>query len=119
MVYRQQQALMEASAIAKQVEAIARSLTPSSVSEPTPENLSKALQTLVDLKRLEQLKAIASSQSNSTYFFGDKASLGAVVDSAGGPWGVDYAQNMKAGFQSQSARNARVGEAASVVQAAI
>jgi hypothetical protein len=110
---------MEAAAIAQQVEAIARSLTPSSVSEPTPEHRSKALQTLVDLKRLDQLKAIASSQSNSTYFFGDRASVGAVVDGAGGPWAVDYAQNMKAGFQSPSARNARIGEAGSVVQAAV
>lgn len=104
---------MEATAIAHQVEAIARSLTPESVSEPTPENRMKALQMLVELKRLEQLKAIASSPSNSTYFFGDKASVGAVVDGAGGPWAVDYAQNMKAGFQS-SARGAKIGEAASV-----
>jgi len=114
---RQQQALMEASAIAQQVEAIARSLSPTSVSEPTSEDRMKALQTLVELKRLEQLRAIASSKSNSTYFFGDKASLGAGVDGAGGPWGVDYAQNMKAGIQSQSGRNAKIAEAGSVVQA--
>jgi len=116
---RQQQALMEATAIAHQVEAIARSLTPESVSEPTQENRMKALQMLVELKRLEQLKAIANSQSNSTYFFGDKASLGAVVDGAGGPWAVDYAQNMKAGFQSQSSRSAKIGEAGSVVHSTV
>ncbi len=92
---------MEASAIAEQVEAIARSLTLSSASEPAVENRMKALNVLVELKRLEQLKAIANSRSNSTYFFGDKACLGAGIDGAGGPWGVDYAQNVKAGLKTQ------------------
>jgi hypothetical protein len=106
---------MEAAAIEQQVSAIARSLTPSST-EPTSESRVKALQTLVELKRLEQLKAIASSQSNSTYFFGDKASLGADVAAAGGPWGIDYAQNVKGGIQTQTARSAKIGEAGSAVQ---
>ncbi len=102
IIISQQQALMEASAIAQQVEAISRSLTPSSITEPSAENREKALQILVELKRLEQLKAIASSQSNSTYFFGDKASLGAGLDGSGGALSIDYAQSVKAGLKSQT-----------------
>jgi len=93
---------MEASAIAQQVEAISRSLTPSSIPEPSAENREKALQILVELKRLEQLKAIASSQSNSTYFFGDKASVGAGLDGSGGSLSIDYAQSVKGGLGLRS-----------------
>ncbi|KAF8154799.1 hypothetical protein B0H34DRAFT_661203 [Crassisporium funariophilum] len=93
---RQQQALMEASAIAQQVEHIARSLAPNSdPSSILPEHRQSALATLVELKRLEQLRAIAESKSNSTYFFGDKAALGV----AGDPYGVDYAQRVMAGLE--------------------
>jgi len=107
---------MEASAIAQQVEAISRSLSPSSASEPTVENRIKALNVLVELKRLEQLKAIANSQSNSTYFFGDKASVGAGIDGAGGPWGVDYAQSVKAGLKTSNAQDVpRGGVAAATI----
>lgn len=108
---------MEASAIAQQVEAISRSLSPNSASEPTVENRMKALNVLVELKRLEQLKAIANSQSNSTYFFGDKVSLGAGIDGAGGPWGVDYAQSVKAGLKTSN--NAQDGPRGGVAAATI
>jgi hypothetical protein len=96
---------MEASAIAQQVEAISRSLSPSSIPEPSAENREKALQILVELKRLEQLKAIASSQSNSTYFFGDKASVGAGLDGSGGALSIDYAQSVKAGLLKSQTGN--------------
>ncbi|KAF9528290.1 hypothetical protein CPB83DRAFT_854791 [Crepidotus variabilis] len=105
---RQQQALMEASAIAKQVEAISRSLAPDSSTEPSTEHRLTALQMLVELKRLDQLKAIASSDSNSTYFFGDKAALGAGLEGAGGSWGVDYAQNVKDNMQKASNAESQV-----------
>ena len=47
-----------------------------------------ALNTLVELQRLQQLKAIASSKSNSTYFFGDKA-VGTEQ------YNIDYAEKVK------------------------
>ena len=100
---------MEASAIAQQVEAIARSLAPSSSNEPSPGDKLQALQTLVELRRLEQLKAIATSKSNSTYFFGDKASLGEGLSGAGGPWSVDYAQQVKTNMQGANAKGSLGG----------
>ena len=92
---RQQQALMEASAIAQQVENIARSLAPNK-DVILPEHRQAALSTLVELKRLEQLRAIAESKSNSTYFFGDKAAMG----SANEAFNVDYAQQVKASLEA-------------------
>ena len=92
---RQQQALMEASAIAQQVDHIARSLAPNK-DIILPEHRQAALSTLVELKRLEQLRAIAESKSNSTYFFGDKAAMG----SANEAFNVDYAQHVKAGLEA-------------------
>jgi len=93
---------MEASALAEQVENIARSLSPNP-SQPdsvTPEHRKLALSTLVELKRLEQLKAIAESKSNSTYFFGDKAALG--MNGNMEAFNVDYAQSVKAGINEGS-----------------
>ncbi|KAF9552844.1 hypothetical protein CPC08DRAFT_698259 [Agrocybe pediades] len=94
---RQQQALMEASAIAQQVENIARALSPNK-EHISPEDRKFALITLVELRRLEQLKAIAESKSNSTYFFGDKAALGQANDA----FNIDYAQQVKAGLDSKA-----------------
>jgi regulator of protease activity HflC (stomatin/prohibitin superfamily) len=99
---RQQQALMEASAIAQQVEQIARSLAPDN-KDVLPERRT-ALSTLVELKRLEQLRAIAESKSNSTYFFGDKAAMG----SANEAFNVDYAQQVKAGLEATRPKSTRV-----------
>jgi regulator of protease activity HflC (stomatin/prohibitin superfamily) len=93
---RQQQALMESSALAQQIENIARSLSPEK-DNILPEHRKLALATLVELKRLEQLRAIAESESNSTYFFGDKAALGMANDA----FNVDYAQNIKAGMENR------------------
>ncbi|RDB29775.1 Protein QmcA [Hypsizygus marmoreus] len=92
---RKQQALMEASAIATQVEEIARSITLDK-NNVQPEDRQRALGTLVELKRLEQLKAIAASKSNSTYFFGDQAALGRANDA----YNVDYAEHVKGGLGS-------------------
>ncbi|KAF5366177.1 hypothetical protein D9758_005811 [Tetrapyrgos nigripes] len=95
---RQQQALMEASAIAQQIDLISRSIASSRFSsiatstsasastsngEPTAEDKHKALETLVELKRLEQLKAIANGKGNSTYFFGERAVMGNGVSGTG------------------------------------
>lgn len=71
---RKQQAMMEASALASQVEELARSLSKSKDSIDL-EARRMALEKLIELRRLEQLKAIAESQSNSTYFFGDQGTL--------------------------------------------
>jgi len=88
---RKQQALMEASALAQQVEEIARSL---SVTKDIidPEARKIALEKLIELKRLEQLKAIAESRNNSTYFFGDRSALGQ------DPYNIDYAEQIKGGI---------------------
>ncbi|PAV22182.1 stomatin family [Pyrrhoderma noxium] len=60
----------EGEAIAQQVEILARSLAVPS-SEPTDADRRKALDALLEYKRLEQLRAIANGHGNSTYFFGD------------------------------------------------
>ena len=94
MFGRQQQAIMEASAIAQQIEHIAASIAVDK-ENVQPADRQRALNTLVELKRLEQLKAIAGSASNSTYFFGDKAALGQA-------YGIDYAEHVKGGLQRRA-----------------
>ncbi len=90
---RQQQALMEASALAAQVEEIAKSIAVDKANVKA-EDRQRALLTLVELRRLDQLKAIAASKSNSTYFFGDKAALG----QGGEAYNIDYAEHVKSGM---------------------
>ena len=82
---------MEASALAMQVEDIARSISLDK-DNVGPEERQRALETLVELRRLEQLKAIAASKSNSTYFFGDRSALGR---SSGDVYNIDYAEHIK------------------------
>jgi hypothetical protein len=94
---RQQQALMEATALAKQVDEVAQSLA-ADKNNVTAEDKQRALNALIEIRRLEQLKAIAKSQSNSTYFFGDKSALGMGSSEA---FGVDYAQHVKAGIENK------------------
>ena len=89
---------MEAVALAKQVENIAEALAPNK-GTVTSEDRKLALATLVELRRLDQLQAIAKSKSNSTYFFGDKAALGAANDA----FNVDYAQAVKRGIEKTPA----------------
>jgi len=88
---------MEAVALARQVDSISRSLAPSPEAV-TDEHRNLALSTLVELRRLEQLRAIAESKSNSTYFFGDKSALGVGTNDA---FSVDYAQNVKMGLDKR------------------
>ena len=71
-LFKKEQAVMEASALANQVSAIAASLNPSN---PGAEERKLALRTIVELKRLEQLREIAKSGNNSTYFFGDRGEI--------------------------------------------
>lgn len=99
MIHSQQQSLMEAAAIAKQVENIAQALSPNK-DAVTSEDRKFALATLVELRRLDQLQAIAKSKSNSTYFFGDKAALGGANDA----FNVDYAQAVKRGMEKTPVR---------------
>lgn len=61
-----------------------------------------ALSALLSLARLEQLKAIANGEGNSTYFFGDKASLGSKMLEE---YGVDFAEKIKAAAQAVSVRS--------------
>jgi hypothetical protein len=95
---------MEASALAAQVDEIARSLSNSE--KVTDEDRRRALAAIIEIKRLDQLKAIASSQSNSTYFFGDRAAMGVASDVEA--FNVDYAQNVKKGLEHGKERKVDV-----------
>ncbi|KIM83222.1 hypothetical protein PILCRDRAFT_69571 [Piloderma croceum F 1598] len=102
---RKQQALMEASALAQQVEALGSSLsTNKDVIEPEARKM--ALEKLIELRRLEQLKAIAESKSNSTYFFGDRSALGQ------DPYNIDYAEQIKGGLHERDGKARSKPEAA-------
>lgn len=89
---------MEASALASQVEKLAQSIA-SNPSNVQPEDRNRALKTLVELRRLDQLKAIASSSSNSTYFFGDKSALG--LGNGSDAYNIDYAEKIKGGVHKK------------------
>lgn len=78
-----------------------------------------ALSALLSLARLEQLKAIAIGEGNSTYFFGDKASLGSKMLEE---YGVDFAEKIKKAAQavsvgSDGAAGSRTGGQKQPVQA--
>lgn len=94
---RLQQAVMESNALAQQVEQVANALAAQSDSKvkpiPTAEDRKLALSTLVELRRLEQLKAIAQGQGNSTYFFGEK-SIGAGQPTAD-MYNADFVEQVK------------------------
>jgi regulator of protease activity HflC (stomatin/prohibitin superfamily) len=59
----------EGEALAMQVNILAEAL--SGTSSAGEEHRMKALEALLETRRLEQLKAIASGTGNSTYFFGE------------------------------------------------
>lgn len=84
----------EGEALARQVDILA-----SSLAEPktTPSNAdrTKALDALLELRRLEQLRAIASGSSNSTYFFGETKGTGRDV------YEVDNAEQWKRSLLDQ------------------
>ncbi|KAJ7856697.1 stomatin family protein [Mycena olivaceomarginata] len=99
---RKQQALMEASALASQIDALAEAVaapgTPAG-----PAERKQALDALVELRRLEQLRAIAKGTGNATYFFGDRAALG-LGGGAGDAFNVDYAEQVKGGLAKGKGR---------------
>jgi hypothetical protein len=101
---------MEASALAQQIDAVAVAVAAPG-SAPGPAERKQALSALVELRRLEQLRAIAAGTGNSTYFFGDRAAMG-LGGSAGEAYNVDYAEQVKGGLT----RKGR-GEAAPVIGA--
>jgi hypothetical protein len=111
---------MEASALAQQVEVLGSSLS-SNKDAIDPEARKVALEKLIELKRLEQLKAIAESRSNSTYFFGDRCmwpyivffsaldhlpNLDFVPTAALGqdPYNIDYAEQIKGGLHDRDGK---------------
>ncbi|KAF9070239.1 hypothetical protein BDP27DRAFT_1324046 [Rhodocollybia butyracea] len=122
---RQQQAIMEASALAQQVDKLAFSI--SGVIDEKDIQLSdrrRALEALIELRRLEQLKAIAHGSGNSTYFFGDKPIFGAngnggneiAAGSVGGVMGaynIDYVEQAKAALADSVAHNRVTKDSAS------
>lgn len=65
----------EGHALAQQVAILAQTLAEPSAA-PTAADRAKALEALLELRRLEQLRAIASSNGNSTYFFGEAKGTG-------------------------------------------
>lgn len=64
-----QASVNEGLALARQIDTVAESLAVESGEKPSEQMKLRALDTLLELRRLEQLKAIAAGQSNSTYFF--------------------------------------------------
>ncbi|KAJ7700564.1 hypothetical protein B0H16DRAFT_1902960 [Mycena metata] len=99
---RQQQALMEATALAQQIDGVATAVAAPG-SKPGPAERREALSALVELRRLEQLRAIANGTGNTTYFFGDRAAMGLGAGAADA-FNVDYAEQVKGGL----ARNAHM-----------
>ncbi|KAJ7026103.1 stomatin family protein [Mycena alexandri] len=93
---RQQQALMEASALAQQIDGVAAAVTAPG-SKPGPAERREALSALIELRRLEQLRAIANGTGNATYFFGDRAAMGLGAGAADA-FNVDYAEQVKGGL---------------------
>ncbi|KAF8218283.1 hypothetical protein K438DRAFT_1796620 [Mycena galopus ATCC 62051] len=99
---RKQQALMEASALASQIDAVAEAVAAPGT-PPGPSERKQALSALVELRRLEQLGAIAKGTGNATYFFGDRAALG-LGGGAGDAFNVDYAEQVKGGLAKGKGR---------------
>ncbi|KAJ6460958.1 stomatin family protein [Mycena sanguinolenta] len=99
---RKQQALMEASALASQIDALAEAVAAPGTA-PGPAERKQALDALIELRRLEQLRAIAKGTGNATYFFGDRAALG-LNGGAGDAFNVDYAEQVKGGLSKGKSR---------------
>ena len=70
--------------------------------EPTDADRRKALDTLLELRRLEQLRAIANGHGNSTYFFGDQKGAGRDRDA----YEVDNNEKWKRSLESSGVKNA-------------
>lgn len=85
----------EGEALARQVDILSRALLVGTSGEPTNEDRVKALDALLELRRLEQLKAIASGNGNSTYFFGESKGTGR------DPYDVDNLERLKKSLPDQ------------------
>ncbi|KAF7377814.1 PHB domain-containing protein [Mycena sanguinolenta] len=107
---RKQQALMEASALASQIDALAEAVAAPGTA-PGPAERKQALDALIELRRLEQLRAIAKGKGNATYFFGDRAALG-LNGGAGDAFNVDYAEHVKGNMAKGKSRVDAGGPAA-------
>lgn len=81
-------AVNEGRALAEQIDIIAQSLAGPSVT-PSIADRQKALLSLVELRRIEQLNAIAQGDGNTTYFFGEPGRS---------PYDVDKAERLKAAW---------------------
>lgn len=68
-------AVLETTALAEQVSALASALAGVGI-EVSSDHRTRALETLVELQRLQQLRAIATGHGNSTYFFDAEKSGG-------------------------------------------
>ena len=93
---RLESARNDARAIAGQIEFIVQALNV----EPTEKDRAAALQALLELKRLDQLQAIAHGHGNSTYFFGDAKGTGRDA------YEVDNVERWKRNLAHQEAKSA-------------
>ncbi|KAJ3770081.1 hypothetical protein FB446DRAFT_184753 [Lentinula raphanica] len=85
---RQQQSIMEASALSEQVSRLAFSISGAKEeSQVKEDDRRRALDALIELRRLEQLKAIARGSGTSTYFFGDQSVYGSNMNGSAAPTG--------------------------------
>ncbi|KAF8586117.1 stomatin family protein [Ramaria rubella] len=98
-----QAAVNEGLALARQIDAVAESLMAESKDKPTDQTKLRALEALLELRRLEQLKAIAAGQANSTYFFGQE---GRVLNGSG--YEVDNTEKWKKSMQDQMMKTSNV-----------
>lgn len=86
-----QASVNEGRALAQQIQLVAEAISIDSKEEPTTEMKLRSLDALIKLKRIEQLKAIATGNSNSTYFFGDDMP----VSADNGAYAVDNMEKWK------------------------
>lgn len=77
-------------ALAAQIDVLARMLA--EPGKPSSEHKLKALEAFLELKRLEQLRAIAHGHGNATYFFGDAQTTAQLGKDA---YGVDNWESWK------------------------
>lgn len=97
---RLESARNESRALSAQVELVARALN----ANPGEAERRLALDTLVELRRLEQLRAIAGGKGNNTYFFGER----------GGAYDVDNMEKWKRTLGEEGALRASVRPGADV-----
>jgi regulator of protease activity HflC (stomatin/prohibitin superfamily) len=82
-------------ALAEQVALLADALAAGG--PVTSETRADALRAIVEMRRIEQLQAIAGGPGNSTYFFGDRTTM------AGDIWHPDGEKRVRASFSRSNA----------------